>query len=218
MTFLPQADREVLERTLSGLAEPVRLVFFTQTFGCEACAATGRILAELASLSERIALEEHNLVLEKDLAAEYGIDRAPTVVVTREGGRRLTYVGAPAGYEFAALVEAVKLVSSGDSGLSEENRARLEGVSRPMTIAVFVTPTCVYCPQAVTLAWRLAIENANIRALAIEASEFPDLARRYRVSGVPKTIVDDRIEIFGALPEDQFVDQVLQEPDTPTAA
>ena len=47
-------------------------------------------------------------------------------------------------------------------------------------------------------------------ASVIEATSFPDLAQRYRVTGVPKTIVDDRVEIMGALAEDEFVAQVLQ--------
>ena len=42
--------------------------------------------------------------------------------------------------------------------------------------------------------------NPNITALAVEATEFPDLARRYQVNGVPKTVVNDAIEILGALP------------------
>jgi glutaredoxin-like protein len=218
MALISEPDRATVAKVLTELVEPVRLVFFTQTFGCESCAGTKRILAELASLSDRVSLEEYNLVLEKEVAAEYGVDRSPTVVVTREGGRRLTYVGPPSGYELGSLVEAIKLVSSGDSGLTPASRRRLAEVARPMTVLVFVTPTCVYCPQAVTLAYRLAVENPNIRASAIEATEFPDLARRYQVSGVPKTVVDDRIEIFGALPEEQFVDEVLQEPEPPTAA
>ena len=47
-------------------------------------------------------------------------------------------------------------------------------------------------------------------ASVIEATSFPDLARQYRVTGVPKTVVDDRVEIMGALPEAEFVAQVLQ--------
>ena len=43
----------------------------------------------------------------------------------------------------------------------------------------------------------------------MEATEFPDLARTYQVSGVPKTIVNDAVEILGAVPEDMFVDQTL---------
>ena len=44
----------------------------------------------------------------------------------------------------------------------------------------------------------------------IEATEFPDLVQRYKVTGVPKTVVDDQIEILGAQPEEIFVQQALQ--------
>jgi len=55
----------------------------------------------------------------------------------------------------------------------------------------------------------MAFANANITAVAVEATEFPDLARKYRVSGVPKTVVNDEVEILGALPEEMFVEQAL---------
>ena len=60
-----------------------------------------------------------------------------------------------------------------------------------------------------TLAHEMAFANPHIRAFAVEATEFPDLARRYRVNGVPKTIVDEEIEILGALPEDDFISEAL---------
>lgn len=47
-------------------------------------------------------------------------------------------------------------------------------------------------------------------ASVIEATSFPDLAQRYGVTGVPKTLVDDDVEIMGALPEAEFVAQVLR--------
>ena len=55
----------------------------------------------------------------------------------------------------------------------------------------------------------MAFANHNITAFAVEATEYPDLARRYQVSGVPKTVVNDTIEILGALPQDAFVQQAL---------
>jgi hypothetical protein len=48
-----------------------------------------------------------------------------------------------------------------------------------------------------------------VTAFAVEATEFPDLARRYRVSAVPKTIVNETTEVLGALPEEAFLQQVL---------
>jgi len=55
----------------------------------------------------------------------------------------------------------------------------------------------------------MAFANPNITAYAVEATEFPDLVRRYQVTGVPKTVVNEQVEILGALPEDVFVEQAL---------
>jgi predicted DsbA family dithiol-disulfide isomerase len=59
----------------------------------------------------------------------------------------------------------------------------------------------------------MAYANPHITAAAIEATEFMELTRRYRVTGVPKTIVNETIEIMGALPEELFVRAALQLPD-----
>ena len=61
----------------------------------------------------------------------------------------------------------------------------------------------------------MAAANQNITADAIEATEFMDLSRRYRVTGVPKTIVNETIEIMGGLPEQMFVRAVLELPEEP---
>ena len=51
----------------------------------------------------------------------------------------------------------------------------------------------------------MAVENAHVTSFVVEASEYPDLVRRYQVSGVPKTIVNERVEILGARPEEECV-------------
>ena len=56
----------------------------------------------------------------------------------------------------------------------------------------------------------MAYANPNIKADAIEAMEFMELTRKYRVSGVPKTIVNETIEILGGIPEDEFVRAALE--------
>jgi predicted DsbA family dithiol-disulfide isomerase len=57
----------------------------------------------------------------------------------------------------------------------------------------------------------MAFASPHITAYAVEATEFPDLARRYQVTGVPKTVVNEEIDILGALPQDAFVQQALQQ-------
>ena len=59
----------------------------------------------------------------------------------------------------------------------------------------------------------MAAANPHITSDAIEATEFMDLSRKYRVTGVPKTIVNETIEIMGGLPEQMFVRAVLELPE-----
>jgi predicted DsbA family dithiol-disulfide isomerase len=61
----------------------------------------------------------------------------------------------------------------------------------------------------VRLAHHLAVASEQISGICVEATEFPDLARRYSVMAVPKTVVNDRVSFEGALPEAEFVDAVL---------
>lgn len=55
----------------------------------------------------------------------------------------------------------------------------------------------------------MAFASPHVTAYAVEATEFPDLARQYHVTAVPKTVVNGDVEILGALPEEAFVEQAL---------
>lgn len=58
----------------------------------------------------------------------------------------------------------------------------------------------------------MAFESPHVTAACVEATEFMDLSRKYRVTGVPKTIVNGTVEILGAVPEDAFVRSVVVPP------
>lgn len=216
MSLLSPADADRLRADFAAMTSPVRLLFFTQTFDCDTCVHTRQILDELPPLSDQIAVEEVNIVLERERAERFAIDRAPAIAVVgvgpggEERDSRIRFLGAPAGYEFASLLRAILLVGGGQSILSEASRARLAGIDRPLAMHVFTTPTCPHCPKAVVLAHEMAWASPHITAYAVEATEFPDLARQYHVTGVPKTVVSGGAEILGAVPEEEFVAQALQ--------
>src|SRR4051812_13047507 len=147
MSLLSRTDQEKLRESFEEMTGSVRVLFFTQALGCEPCLQTRQILDELPELSPRIAIEEVNFVLEKDKAAQYGIDRVPALALLTEDASgttndtRIRFLGTPAGYEFVSLVQALLLVGGHDSQLTPENRARIEAVTTPTTIQVFSTPT-----------------------------------------------------------------------------
>jgi len=64
----------------------------------------------------------------------------------------------------------------------------------------------------------MAVESPKVTSVIVEASEHPDLVRKYHVSGVPKTVVNERVEILGSRPEEDFVRTAVgAAPWTPTA-
>jgi alkyl hydroperoxide reductase subunit AhpF len=100
---------------------------------------------EVASLSDKITVEVKDFTGDAALAAQYGVDKIPAVVLLTDGetpkdhGIRL--YGVPAGYEFSSFIEDLRMLGSGDPGLSPETVAALQTLSRPVHIQVFVTPT-----------------------------------------------------------------------------
>jgi predicted DsbA family dithiol-disulfide isomerase len=63
----------------------------------------------------------------------------------------------------------------------------------------------------VLLAFQMAMESDRVRAEAVEAMEFPELAVKYQVQGVPRTVVNETIHVEGAYPEPLFVQEVWKQ-------
>ncbi len=147
MSLLAPADQQKLREAFDEMTRPVRLRFFTQTFDCETCEQTKQILDELPPLSSKISIDEVNVVLDKEAAAQQGIDRAPAILILTQDASgqwadsRMRFLGAPSGYEFVSLVQAVLLAGGRESHLTEAARQRLASVDQPITMQVFTTPT-----------------------------------------------------------------------------
>ncbi len=56
----------------------------------------------------------------------------------------------------------------------------------------------------------LAMANEHISAEVVEVQEFPEVAQYYQVRGVPKTVINDKAEFVGAVPDEMFVDAILE--------
>src|SRR5688572_5774164 len=82
MALISSADAARLREDFAKMTRTVRLLFFTQALGCETCLQTRQILDELPALSDKITIEEVNLLLEGDKAKRYGVDRVPAIALT----------------------------------------------------------------------------------------------------------------------------------------
>ena len=112
---------------LESLTHEVTLLFFTQTIGApETVHIAKQVLNELAELNANITVEEVNLVLDRERAAQFGVEHVPAIALLKDGAdTRMRFLGAPAGYEFMSLVEAVTLAGTDGSGLLDSSKALL---------------------------------------------------------------------------------------------
>ncbi|MBE3576361.1 MAG: thioredoxin family protein [Limnochordales bacterium] len=218
MPLLREQDRQAVRTRLQELVGPVKLLLFVQKPSpliipgeersrCQYCREMQQLLEEVVELSPQLSLEVVDWKVDPERARQYAIDKVPALVLLKGDGTdtRIRFFGIPSGYEFSTLIEDILDVARGAGRLQEATRDFLRSLQQPLHLQVFVTPTCPYCPQAVRLAHQLALESDMVRADMIEAMEFPELAEQYGVMGVPRTVINDRQFLEGAVPEEMLV-------------
>lgn len=208
--MIPEEHKEHLKEELKEkLEKPVKIVVFTQETECLHCAQTRSLMEELASLNNKITVEIYDFLADSAKVKEYNVDKVPAVAVVGEKDYGIRFYGLPYGYEFQTFLEAIISVSKGRTDLSENVKNKLKIVAVPVHIQVFVTLTCPYCSAAASLAYKFAVENDFIKADVVDVSEFPHLGLKYGVMGVPKTVMNERVEFLGAVPEELLLEHVL---------
>jgi glutaredoxin-like protein len=216
MSLISEKDAEYLRKEFeANLVAPVKLVMFTQEHECQFCAETRQIVEEIAGLSDKVEAEIYDFVADEAAVELYRIDKIPAIAIVRlEDGKERDYgvrfYGIPSGYEFTSVIEDIVDISKGESGLQPRSKEAVAVLTEPVHLQVFVTPTCPYCPQAVQLAHKFAMESDLITADMVEAIEFPHLANKYAVHGVPRTVINEKYNQEGAVPEPLMLAKLLE--------
>ncbi len=206
MPFLQGKDLEYVRGEFEKLPRRVTAVLFVGEGG------SGGVFKDLMEEVGAIAPGKFSVRYgTPEEAEEKGIDLFPSFSLEADGEEYGVYFfGAPLGYEFASFLEAVRDVAEGEVELGESIRDELSGLSSPLVISVFVTPTCPYCPLAVRTAHRFAVASPKIRGEMIMASDFPELAKRYEVMAVPTVVINEVVRFEGAIPEEEFAAMVAE--------
>ena len=219
MPIISEKDQVALkERFKRELKNDVTLTLFTQRNSgltipgreCRYCDDTQKLMEELTTLSSKLHLEIKDFYTATEEAKSSGVERIPALILGTNGTSNVRFFGMPLGFEFATILEDLFTLSRGVSPLALETRKKLKRVKEDVHIQVFVTPTCQYCPQVARVAHAMAMENPRIVADVIEVEEFPILGRRYLISGVPKTVINETTQFVGAMTESAFVNRVLE--------
>jgi glutaredoxin-like protein len=141
MALLKDKDKTKVTNTLKGITNPVTIVMFTQEIECQHCEMTRTLLEEVSNLSDRITLEVHDFVADKELAKKYGVDKIPATVLIGEKDYGIRFFGVPAGYEFNVLVQDIRDVGKRDPGLSDKVLSELAKIDQPVHLQTIISPT-----------------------------------------------------------------------------
>ena len=141
MEILKEKDQKKVKDIFKDIDNAVRIVMFTQEMECTHCEMTRTMLEEVSGLSDKISLEVHDFVAEKDLAKKYGVDKIPATVLVGDKDYGIRFYGVPAGYEFTVLIEEIRDIGKRDAGLSQKVLAEVAKVNKPVHLQVLISPT-----------------------------------------------------------------------------
>jgi len=205
--FISEADKGAMQRKLAFMKDEVTILVFADAD------ALSKELVDfthvLESLSPKVKLDIQNPDGGKNSKMkDLHVERWPMLLLLKGDFNRIRYYGIPLGYEMSAFSDALAELSSSSTSLSPKARATLSTVRRKANIKIFVLPTCPFCPTVARHAYRGAIESQKVTAEIIDSRMFPDMATRHAVMGVPKIVLNDNLDITGAITDVEFFDKL----------
>ena len=194
-----------------GISSDVTLHMFTKKDHCLLCNETLSLAEQVSNQSEKVILDHCECEVTSDKAQDWKIERHPAIAIESASVKGLIrFYGIPSGYEFSSFIESIRMAgANGEPELDPEVIEEVKKIDKPVHLQVFVTPTCPYCPRAVLTAFKFALLNDNITADCVEATEFQELSMKYRVQGVPKTVINEDFDVIGAVPEKMLLEKVM---------
>jgi alkyl hydroperoxide reductase subunit F len=210
--LLSEDTKLEIRTILSDLTEPVEIKLFTKK-DCPTCDQQNTILKELVILSNKLKLSIHQLELNQNIFESFNVDKTPATVLISNQDYGIRFYGLTAGHEYASLLNSIILVSRKTSGLDPQIEALIKNVKEKVNIEVMVTLTCPFCPQMVQMVHKFALINDNITGEMVESSQFIDIAQRYNVIGVPKTIINGKNSLEGVVSPVELYLEILKEVD-----
>lgn len=212
-TALQRAGSPVLLRIVkdwaAALPAEVDLLFFGSDDFPSSSLDALQLCQFLAESGPRIRLSVHDAQNDRALCEKLGVLFFPALIIQGKNRGRLRFLGTPSGHCLRALVESLSAASNGESGLGEPILSRLSAVKKPVELKIFVRPDSEPCRRTAMLGAKFAVESGLFRTEIINHLDFPVMSRRYRISSVPRTVVNGRTEINGARGGEDFLERVL---------
>lgn len=167
-------------------------------------------LNEICELSNKVSLEIYKKGENSELEEKIELDYSPTIAIldNNDNFRGAKFSGLPSGHELNSFILALYNIAGPGQELSEELKQKIQSVNKKVKLKIAVSLSCSLCPEVVTGAQRLAIENSNVHAEMIDIFAFPELKDKYNIMGVPALIIDDTDISFGKQSIEEIIDKI----------
>lgn len=202
-------DKEFLENKFSALKSDVRLVFFTRETYCPYCNETSRLLKRISSITQKIKFDSYNFTIDDEKDQEYHVFDVPALAIIGKKDYGIRYYGYPRGNELTNFLDDIIYISRGENTLKSDTAAKLTQFTKPTQLKIFISRNCLFSLPLVRLAIKLAISSNSIEADIIHTDEFLELAEKYEVHGTPVTVINGEKSFYGALDEEEYVNQII---------
>lgn len=207
---MPVFDEDIkkqLQEIFGQLRDKVNIIYFTHKLECGTCKDTHDFLKEITVLSDKLNLTVFDFEKDRDKADNYKVDKIPAILILDKNSNDtgIKFYGLPSGHEINSFVKDLIEVSGKKEELDADIAGKISAIKNDVHIQVFVSTTCPYCSDAVSIAHRLALENSKIRADMVDSATFQHLAIRHNVNSVPKIIINDKVEFVGVKSVSGFI-------------
>ena len=167
-------------------------------------------LTEISSISNKISLEIYKLGENPQLEDKISLDLSPTIAILDSDNnfRGVKFSGLPSGHELNSFILALYNIAGPGQELSDDLKLKIKNINNKTTLKVAVSLSCSLCPEVVTGAQRLAIENSNIQTEMIDIFAFPELKTKYNIMGVPALIINNKDIAFGKQSIEEIIEKI----------
>lgn len=205
-----QNEKAYLDSSFALLQDHVKIILFTSDVGCALCPPAAALVKDLRSRSSKIVVESYDITMDRDMSEQYGVKRAPCIIVQGRDMRLFKVYGLPEHVFLEVLADGIAGISSGRVWFPQEVSAPLRMLSSDVSIQVFVENTCTRCKPVAETAIGLALESDHIITDIVIGAQFPDLMKKYGIDELPKTIFGNNLHLDGHVTESVFLEMIFK--------
>lgn len=159
------------------------------------------LVLDISDLSDKISAVIYKKGENLEMESKIHADKYPVVALLNKDSNYsgVKFHGVPGGHELNSFILAIYNLAGPGQALNKDllNEIKSLSLDKKTNIKVAVSLSCHVCPEVVTAAQRIAIENPNIETEMLDLSNFKDIKDKHKIMSVPALIINDSKVYFG---------------------